>query len=356
MDEPDGNKAVDESHLAKDHAAIDSLSHPFDTLTPDFILDAMESQGHICDGRLFPLNSYENRVYQIGIEGETPIIGKFYRPNRWSTEQILEEHQFCFELVEQELPVVAPLTNEMGDSLFEYEGFEFALFPRKGGHGPELDNLDNLYLLGKLLGRMHAVGAVRPFKYRPTLDSQTFGHEASTLISENFIPQELKASYDSLIHDVMQAVDETIANTGTVEYIRVHGDCHSGNILWRDDNAHFVDLDDARMAPAVQDIWMLLSGQRDRQTAQLSEIVDGYNEFFDFNPRELRLVEALRTLRMIHYAAWLAKRWQDPAFPMAFPWFNTIRYWSEHILELREQFAALGEPLVRSYVNFMMSR
>ena len=324
MDEPDGNRAIDDASSAKDHAAIDPITHPFDTLTPDFILDAMESQGHISDGRLFPLNSYENRVYQIGIEDQTPIIGKFYRPNRWSTEQILEEHQFCFELAEQELPVVAPMVNEAGQSLFEYQGFQYALFPRKGGHGPELDNLDNLYLLGKLLGRIHAVGAVTPFKYRPTLDSKTFGHEASTLISEQFIPQELKA--------------------GAVEHIRVHGDCHSGNILWRNDNAHFVDLDDARMAPAVQDIWMLLSGQRDRQTAQLSEIVDGYNEFFDFNPRELRLIEALRTLRMIHYAAWIAKRWQDPAFPMAFPWFNTVRYWSEHILELREQFAALNEP------------
>lgn len=334
----------DDNAGSDSNAASDPASHPFDRLTPDFILDAMESLGHISDGRLFPLNSYENRVYQIGIEDETPIIGKFYRPNRWSTEQILEEHQFCFELVEQELPVVAPMVNEAGESLFEYQGFQFSLFPRKGGHGPELDNLDNLYLLGKLLGRMHAVGAVRPFQYRPTLDSQTFGHDASSLVSDKFIPRELKASYDALVHDVMQAVDETIANAGAIEHIRVHGDCHSGNILWRDDNAHFVDLDDARMAPAVQDIWMLMSGGRDRQTAQLSEIVDGYNQFFDFHPRELQLVEALRTLRIIHYAAWLAKRWTDPAFPMAFPWFNTIRYWSEHILELREQFAALNEP------------
>jgi Ser/Thr protein kinase RdoA (MazF antagonist) len=324
-------------------------THPFDDLKPDFILDAMESFGYACDGRLFPLNSYENRVYQIGIDDQTPIIGKFYRPQRWTTEQILEEHQFCFELVEKELPVVAPLVDDSGQSLLEYQGFRFALYPRKGGRGPELDNLDNLYLLGKLLGRIHAVGAVRPFQYRPTLDSQSFGHEASALVSEQFIPQELKKSYDSLVHDLMQAVDESIANAGTVDHIRVHGDCHSGNILWRDDNAHFVDLDDARMAPAVQDIWMLLSGDRSRQTAQLSEIVEGYNEFFDFHPRELKLVEALRTLRIIHYAAWLAKRWEDPAFPMAFPWFNTIRYWSEHILELREQFAALSEAPLEIY-------
>ncbi len=347
MDEPDGNKAVDDTRSATDStedSVADPATHPFDRLTPDLILDAMESQGYIIDGRLFPLNSYENRVYQIGIEGEQPLIGKFYRPSRWSREQILEEHQFGYELAEQELPVVVPLMDDSGQSLFEFKGFQFALFPRKGGHGPELDNLDNLHLLGKLLGRMHAVGAVRPFEYRPVLDSQSFGHEPAALISEQFIPQELKLSYDSLIRDVLQAVDETIANVGPVDHIRVHGDCHSGNILWRDDNANFVDLDDARMAPAVQDIWMLMSGERDRQTAQLSEIVDGYNQFFDFHPRELQLVEALRTLRMIHYAAWLAKRWEDPAFPRAFPWFNTIRYWGEHILELREQFAALSEP------------
>jgi len=325
----------------------DPLSHPFDSLTPNFILDAMESCGYFSDGRLFPLNSYENRVYQIGIEDEAPLIGKFYRPNRWTTEQILEEHQFCFELVEQELPVVAPILNDKGQSLFQHEGFSFALFPRKGGHGPELDNLDNLYLLGKLLGRIHAIGAVRPFSFRHMLNSHTFGHEPSMLVSEQFIPKELKASYDSLIKDLMQAVDESISNAGIIQHIRVHGDCHAGNILWRDGNAHFVDLDDTLMAPAIQDIWMLLSGDRDRQAAQLSEIIDGYNEFFDFHPRELQLIDALRTLRMINYTAWIARRWSDPAFPMAFPWFNTIRFWSEHILELREQFAALNEPTLQ---------
>tara|TARA_B110000196_G_C21059390_1_gene621601 strand:- start:303 stop:1232 length:930 start_codon:yes stop_codon:yes gene_type:complete len=309
----------------------------------------MESCNYLSDGRLFPLNSYENRVYQIGIEDSSPIIGKFYRPNRWSKEQILEEHQFCFELVEKELPVVAPIRNSSGDSLFEYKGFNFALFPRKGGYGPELDDLDNLYLLGKLLGRMHAVGAVKPFNFRHVLNSSTFGYEASKLVSENFIPGELKVSYDSLIEDLMERVDEVINNAGAIEHIRVHGDCHAGNILWRDNNAHFVDLDDALMAPAIQDIWMLLSGERDRQSAQLSEIIDGYNEFFDFHPRELQLIDALRTLRIINYTAWIAKRWSDPAFPMAFPWFNSIRYWSEHILELREQFAALNEPTLKIF-------
>ena len=342
----DGNIEESNDKLAEPQ---DSLPHPFDQLTPDFILDAMESCNYLSDGRLFPLNSYENRVYQIGIENSSPIIGKFYRPNRWSKEQILEEHQFCFELVEKELPVVAPIRNSSGDSLFEYKGFNFALFPRKGGYGPELDDLDNLYLLGKLLGRMHAVGAVKPFNFRHVLNSSTFGYEASKLVSENFIPGELKVSYDSLIEDLMERVDEVINNAGAIEHIRVHGDCHAGNILWRDNNAHFVDLDDALMAPAIQDIWMLLSGERDRQSAQLSEIIDGYNEFFDFHPRELQLIDALRTLRIINYTAWIAKRWSDPAFPMAFPWFNSIRYWSEHILELREQFAALNEPTLQVF-------
>lgn len=317
--------------------------HPFETLSPSFIIDAVESCGFLSDGRQLALNSYENRVYQVGIEGEQPLIAKFYRPHRWSNEQILEEHALCFELVDHELPVVAPIVQN-GQSLFEFNAFRFALFPRRGGRAPELDNLDNLYTLGKLLGRMHNIGASKPFLHRPELDSQSFGHDCVALISEKFIPKELQLAYDSLTKDVMQAVDGTIAEVGKIKRIRVHGDCHAGNILWRDDTALFVDLDDARMAPAVQDLWMLLSGDRHRQTQQLSEVIDGYNEFYDFHPRELKLIEVLRTLRIIHYAAWLAKRWQDPAFPMAFPWFNTVRYWSEHILELREQFAALNEP------------
>lgn len=318
--------------------------HPFETLTPDFIMDAVESMGFLCDGRLFPLNSYENRVYQVGIEDEQPLIAKFYRPSRWSNEQILEEHQFCFELAEQELPVVAPMILADSTSLFEYKAFRFALFPRKGGHAPEFDNLDNLLILGRLLGRIHLIGASRPFQHRPTLDSVSFGHQSAEFISEHFIPMELKTAYDTLSKDLLQAVDEVIQASEGVRHIRLHGDCHSGNILWRDDNPHFVDFDDTRMAPAVQDVWMFLSGDRMRQTAQLSEIVEGYSEFYDFNPRELQLVEALRTLRMMHYSAWLARRWGDPAFPMNFPWFNSVRYWSEHILELREQFAALQEP------------
>lgn len=317
--------------------------HPFETLTPSFILDAVESLGYWSDGRTFPLNSYENRVYQVGIEDAEPLIAKFYRPGRWSNEQILEEHQFCFELAEQELPVVAPIVKD-GTSLFNSNGFRFALFPRRGGHAPELGDLDNLFILGRLLGRMHLVGAAKDFEFRPSIDVQSYGYDSAAYISEHFIPAELKASYDSLTRDILQLVDETVARVGEVRQLRVHGDCHGGNMLWRDDAPHFVDFDDARMAPAIQDIWMLLSGSRSEQLSQISEIIDGYSEFNDFQLKELQLVEVMRTLRMLNYAAWLARRWEDPAFPRSFTWFNTVRYWSEHILELREQFAALQEP------------
>jgi Ser/Thr protein kinase RdoA (MazF antagonist) len=309
--------------------------HPFQTLTPGFIMDAVESQGYQCDCRTLALNSYENRVYQVGIEGESPLVAKFYRPERWSDEQILEEHRFCFELVEHELPVVAPLRNDQGESLFSYGGFRFALYPRKGGHAPELDNPDNLLILGRLMARIHSVGALHPFEARPRLDS------------ERHVPAEFKGHYDALTRDLLQGIEEIMARTKSVRYIRTHGDCHVGNMLWRDGGPHFVDFDDARMAPAIQDLWMMLSGDRAAKTAQLSELLEGYAEFNDFDPRELQLIEALRSLRIMHFTAWLAQRWEDPAFPPSFPWFNTPRYWGDHILELREQIAALQEPALQ---------
>jgi len=329
----------------------ESNQHPFETLTPDFLMTAIETQGYLCDGRLLALNSYENRVYQVGIEDQTPLIAKFYRPNRWTEQQILEEQQFSFELAEQELPIVCPLINDDGQSLFQYGDFHFSLFPRQGGHAPELDNLDNLLIIGRMMGRIHSIGATRSFTTRPQLSSQNFGHDCVKLISEQFIPASLKAAYDTLTRDLLQRIDENMAQAQTngLTYIRTHGDCHSGNMLWRDDAPHFVDFDDARMAPAIQDLWMFLSGDRARRTSQINELVEGYNEFYDFQPRELHLIETLRTLRMIHYAAWLASRWQDPAFPKSFPWFNSERYWGEHILELREQLAALDEPTLEIY-------
>ncbi|MEI8355679.1 MAG: serine/threonine protein kinase [Deltaproteobacteria bacterium] len=318
--------------------------HPFQTLTPSFIMDAVETQGFRCDCRTFALNSYENRVYQVGIDEGEPLVAKFYRPGRWSDEQIAEEHRFCLELAEHELPVVAPFINASGESLFHYEGFRFALYPRQGGHAPEFDNLYNLSILGRMLGRIHSIGAVRPFLQRPSLDSRSFGRESVALIVERFIPADYRASYTAVTDQMLETIDRILAEAGPLRYIRAHGDCHAGNILWRYDVPHFVDFDDACMAPAVQDLWMMLSGDRPRQNSQLASLIKGYSEFCDFQPRELCVIEALRALRMLHYSAWIASRWEDPMFTRTFSWFNTVRYWGEQILALREQLAVLSEP------------
>ncbi len=325
----------------------DKNTHPFETLDPSFILDAVDSVGFESDGRVTILNSYENRVYQIGIENSEPVIAKFYRPQRWSNDQILEEHQFCYELEAAELPVVCPIKNHDEISLFEYGQFRFSLYPRKGGRAPELDNYDNLLILGRFLGRIHLIGASQSFKTRPTINSQTYGHESVEYIKQHFIPNELRIAYETLTDDILKIIDSILDQENNLSLIRTHGDCHIGNMLWRDDLPHFIDFDDSRMAPAIQDVWMLLSGDRREQQTQLLEIVEGYNEFADFNVNELRLIETLRTLRMLHFSAWLARRWDDPAFPMGFPWFNTQRYWEEHILSLREQFAELQEPILK---------
>ena len=319
--------------------------HPFEKLTPAFVMDAIESLGYLCDYRVFALNSYENRVYQVGLEEGEPLVVKFYRPKRWSDAAIREEHQFCFELADHDLPLVAPLCGDDGSSLFHYQGFRFALYPRQGGHAPEFDNLDNLLIMGRLLGRLHRVGALRPFAHRPALDCQSFGWDSVALIGEQFVPEEHRSNYSALTRDLLTTAESITAEVNPAR-IRTHGDCHAGNILWRHDIPHLVDLDDARMAPAVQDIWMMLSGDRSRQTAQLAEILEGYEEFYPFRPAELRLIEVLRSLRILHYSAWLARRWDDPSFPHHFPWFNTPRYWDEHILQLREQIAAVNDPVL----------
>lgn len=318
--------------------------HPFDTLTPDVILDAVESRGHVIDGRMLALNSYENRVYQVGLDNASPLIAKFYRPERWSDEQIREEHAFTHELAEREMPVVAPLRNDDVDSLFYHAGFRVALFPRRGGHPPELDNMDHIHVLGRHLAMLHNIGSVRPFEHRPALDVQSYGHDSVAYCTEHWVPPDLLDAWTSLTRDLLQAIDAIFAEADNVSWIRTHGDCHPGNLLWRDEAPNFIDLDDARMAPAVQDIFMLLSGERDEQTRQLSEIMDGYGQFRDFNPAELKLVDALRTLRMLYFSAWIGRRWNDPAFPRAFPWFDSSRYWGDMILDLRMQMAALNEP------------
>ena len=322
-------------------------THPYDLLTPDLVIDAVESVGYLSDARLLALNSYENRVYQVGLEEGEPLIAKFYRPERWSDEQILEEHRFSLELQAAEISVIAPLLDGDGQSLHSFQDFRFALFPRRGGYPPELDNPDNLLVLGRTLGRIHAVGRAGSFRVRPQLSVERMLVQSREFLLDGFIPQELVPAYDSLTADLLGVVNTVMGEIRPGDMGRIHGDCHVGNILWRDDTAHFVDLDDCCTAPAVQDLWMFLSGERHERELQLSELIEGYREFCDFDPRQLRWIEALRTMRLTHYAAWLARRWEDPAFPRSFTWFNTGRYWSDHILELREQLSALQEEPLR---------
>lgn len=321
--------------------------HPFEKLSPDTVIDAVEATGLISDMRILALNSYENRVYQVGIEDEEPLIVKFYRPDRWSDEQILEEHAFTLELADLEIPVVPPNVYENNRTLLEFKGFRYASFIRKGGRAPDIDNLDNLLVMGRFLGRLHKVGALSSFQYRKTLTVEDYAEKSAEFLLENdFIPPSLLPAYSTLAEDLIKRVKDIFQHYEGVSHIRLHGDCHMGNVLWRNDTPHFVDFDDTIMGPAIQDLWMLLSGERQDKLAQLDELISGYDEFHEFNPRELGLIEALRTLRLMHYSAWLARRWHDPAFPMHFPWFNTERYWASHILELREQMAALDEPVL----------
>ncbi len=318
---------------------------PYRDLGPEKILQALEEAGFSCDGRVLALNSYENRVYQIGLEDGEPVVVKFYRPGRWSDAAIREEHAFTRELAAHEIPVAAPLADARGETLFHHGGYRFAVFPRRGGRPPELDDPAQLELLGRYLGRLHAVGAVRPFRHRPHLNVQHYAVDAYRFLLEaGFVPRELAAEYRRLAETLVAGIEARYQEAGPVAELRIHGDCHPGNILWREGIVVMVDFDDVCMGPAVQDLWMFLAGDRDYMAARLGDLLRGYTVFRDFDTRELVLIEALRAMRMLHYAAWLARRWDDPAFPQAFPWFNSRRYWEDHLLALREQVAALEEP------------
>ncbi|HVE44728.1 MAG TPA: serine/threonine protein kinase [Gammaproteobacteria bacterium] len=318
---------------------------PYDKLSPVLILDAIESLGYQCSGSLFALNSYENRVYQIGIENDAPIIAKFYRPLRWSDDAILEEHAFSIELASHEIGVIPPLAQPTGKTLHKYEGYRYAIFARQQGRPLELEDAEQLEWVGRFLGRLHALGATKPFTHRLSLTTKTYGEQPYRFLIENdFIPPELKQSYTTLLETLLIKIEECFQEVEDVRYIRVHGDCHASNILWSGAGPHIVDLDDCLMAPAIQDIWMLLPGGSAHETErQLNHILRGYCDFNDFNWREVSLISALRTLRMIHYSGWLAKRWEDPAFPINFPWFNTLSYWKEQITHLSEQLHLLNE-------------
>ena len=324
------------------------MDHPYAKLTPDFVLDAVESLGLLSDSRILTLNSYENRVYQIGIEDQTPLIVKFYRPQRWTSEAILEEHQFTKALLDNDISVVPPLEVN-NKTLHEYDGFRFTMFKRQGGHAPEIEFPDTLFRIGRNIGRIHQTSGTDTFKHRKDFSMEAMAiNSRQFLLDNDFLSASLLKAYETLSSDL---IDKMSIIWKEVDYtpIKLHGDCHIGNILWRDDLAHFVDFDDCCNGPAIQDLWLMLSGDHALKTQQLLELIEGYEEFCTFDPAQLRLVETLRTMRMMHYSAWLARRWTDPAFPMHFPWFNTERYWSEHILELREQFALLDEEPLKLF-------
>lgn len=319
-----------------------NIHTPYSHLTPELILAAVENVGFQCSGSLLSLNSYENRVYQVGIADSAPVIAKFYRPHRWNNEAILEEHQFALELLELEIPVVAPISSNQ-NTLHHYQEYRFALFPRKGGRALDLSDLDHLESIGRFLGRLHAVSACRAFQHRTRLDTKSMGYKPyHFLLQSNFIPEYLKTKFCGTIESLLSAIDNKFQQLTSLNNIRLHGDFHPGNILWKEEGIQIVDLDDCIMGPAIQDIWMMLSGDELTMKVQLERILEGYQEFHDFNFSEISLIESLRTLRMIHYAAWLAKRWDDPAFPMYFPFFNTANYWQELLQSLLVQQEKLG--------------
>jgi Ser/Thr protein kinase RdoA (MazF antagonist) len=322
-------------------------SAPFANLSPDLIVDAVEASGFRSDGRVLALGSYENRVYQVGLEDAEPVVVKFYRPGRWTDAAIAEEHAFARELAAAEIPVVAPLEPLRNDELGEgpvpvFGGFRLAIYPRRGGQWPELGTEDDRQWIGRFLGRIHMVGASRAFEHRPRLSPTAMGRDSVAYLEEDErIPDYIRHRYFQVTDELLDQVEARFESVGPLRYLRIHGDCHRNNVLWTAAGPHFVDLDDCMMGPAIQDLWMLLAGRPEEMRVQLAEIVEGYSQFAVFDLIEASLIEALRALRMIHYAAWLARRWHDPAFPKAFPWFGEARYWERHVAELEEQLSAL---------------
>jgi Ser/Thr protein kinase RdoA (MazF antagonist) len=319
---------------------------PYCDLSPETVLDAIEALGVRCDGRVLALNSYENRVYQVGIEDAEPLIAKFYRPNRWSDAAILEEHAFALELSAQEIPVIAPL-EPGGRSLHIHHDYRYAVFPRRGGRWPELGTRDDREWVGRFLGRIHGVGRAAAFRARGTLDVGQLGREARDyVLGGDWMPDYLAAKYEEVTDELLAEVEARAEGWGGARLGRILGDCHRGNILWTDSGPHFVDLDDSVTGPAIQDLWMLLSGDSQEMRRELTDLLAGYEQFAVFEHSEVALIEPLRALRMIHYCAWLARRWHDPAFPKAFPWFAEPRYWEQHHRALQEQLAAVtAQPI-----------
>jgi Ser/Thr protein kinase RdoA (MazF antagonist) len=329
-------------------------AHPYETLTPQRVLDALADVGLYGDGRILQLNSYENRVFQLFLEDGRAVVAKFYRPGRWSDEQILEEHALALELVAAEVPVVPPLVLSAGGfgspptlARFEVDGVvhRLAVSPRCAGREPELEDDATLLQIGRFLGRLHMVGAARPFAHRHRMQPEADATRARQLLIEGgFVSGDMLPAWSTTSAAAIEAIAAAFASTPPSRLLRLHGDCHLGNVLWRDGQPNLVDLDDACTGPAVQDFWMLVSGDRRSMAWQLSLLLEGYAQFRDFDTRELALIEPLRTLRMLRHSAWLAERWSDPAFPLSFPFFGTAAYWSQQVTQLREQLEAMAEP------------
>jgi len=335
---------------------------PYAGLEPGMVLDALNAAGFVPDGRLLQLNSYENRVYQATLDDGRVVVAKFYRPGRWTNAQIAEEHAFATELSSAEIPVVPPLPLQAADqvklepgcpTLAHFEAapgqlFRFSVSERRAGRAPELEQPETLAWLGRLLARMHGIGRREPFAHRRTLDSRTFGRAPrQRLIDAGFVDPEIDRAWITASEAALEEVERAFERHGAPRLLRLHGDCHAGNVLWREDTGpHFVDLDDCCMGPAIQDLWMLLPGERGAVDAALHHLLDGYRDFQDFDDRELLLIEPLRTLRMVHHSAWLAERWRDPAFPIAFPWFASPAYWNQQTIDLREQIDRMRDAAV----------
>ena len=317
----------------------ENQTQDFYQLTPDHVLDALESVGFEPQAALLALNSYENRVYQFRDYNEKRFVVKFYRPARWSDEQILEEHHFCEELIKHEIPVVPPI-RVSEQTLFKFKGFRFAVFESKGGRTPNLDDKETLIWLGRFIGRIHLLGEAKNYQHRPQLTLENFGHQSVQFLLENeFIPGHIKSAYEAVSEQILIRCQQIFNHAPSCNNIRLHGDCHPSNVMWTDSGPHFVDFDDSRSGPAVQDLWMLVTDNSNRN--QWNHLLQGYEDFREFDDREFVLVEPLRAMRMLHYSAWLARRWSDPSFKHNFPWFNGVRYWEEQVLSLKEQLSEL---------------
>jgi len=344
---PDVDRDVDRDVDPAEGASAATLAFRF--LEPSTILDAIDEAGFRTDGRVSAMASYENRVYDIGLEDGGSVVAKFYRPERWSDEAILEEHDFCLDLVDAGLPIIAPLESDDGETLLTTGPYRFCLFERHGGRAPELDDPAQLKVVGRTAARMHLIGAEVEFEHRPWIDADRLGASAiEFLVDSSLVPDRVREAYEDTAWDLLDQVEARIEAAGDFAEFAIHGDLHPGNILWGHEPVpHLLDFDDTATGPAIQDLWMFLSGDRDYAEARLGNVLDGYSEFRRFDITELELIEPLRTLRLINYAAWIAERWADPAFKRAFPYFEGERYWDEHLQTLKEQRVALDEPALR---------